>query len=299
MTREDRLYEAMYRIRRFEETVLENYPKGMFHGTTHLYIGQEANAVGVLSDIQSQDIVVSNHRCHGHYLAYGGEPKALFAELMGKDTGVCAGRGGSQHVHWRNFYANGVLGGTIPIATGMAVAEKMKGTDAIAIAFLGDGTLGQGVVYEALNMASLWNVPILYVVEDNQIAQTTPKEIAIAGDILKRFGAFGIAGEEIDSSDVMEIQPLVKTMIATLRTESQPQALVINTCRFGPHSKGDDTRDPKTIEAFRKTRDPLSIHGARLSDAERERIETVVESEIMNAFEEALADPVSAFESVD
>ena len=120
------LYRQIYRIRRFEETVLANFQKGIFFGTTHTYLGQEANAVGIISQIQDRDIVFSNHRCHGHYLAYGGDMVSLFAELMGRETGVCGGRGGSQHLHWRNFYSNGVQGGIVPIATGMALAEKYK-----------------------------------------------------------------------------------------------------------------------------------------------------------------------------
>src|SRR5512147_210599 len=139
------LYRLLFRIRRFEETVLENFPKGLFFGTTHTYIGQEADAVGVLAHLQPQDFVFSNHRCHGHFLTYGGSTYELFAELMGRSTGVCGGRGGSQHLHWRNFYSNGVLGGIIPVATGMALAEKRLGSGAITIVFLGDGTLGEGV----------------------------------------------------------------------------------------------------------------------------------------------------------
>jgi TPP-dependent pyruvate/acetoin dehydrogenase alpha subunit len=170
------LYRSLYRIRRFEETVLDNFPRGIFFGTTHTYIGQEANAVGVITPIRENDVIFSNHRCHGHYLAYGGDPQALFAELMGRLTGVCGGRGGSQHLHWRNFYSNGILGGIIPIATGMAMAEKYKQSGVVTIAFLGDGTLGEGVIYESFNMASLWKAPILYVLENNHIAQTTQIE---------------------------------------------------------------------------------------------------------------------------
>ncbi len=177
----------------------------MFFGTTHTYLGQEADAVGVLQLLQEDDIVFSNHRCHGHFLAYGGDPRALFAELMGKATGVCGGRGGSQHLHWRNFYSNGVQGGIAPVAAGMALAEKLKGSGAVTVAFLGDGTLGEGVVYETLNMASLWGAPILFVVENNHIAQTTPIEQALAGSILARFQAFDIPAWELQSSDVVEI----------------------------------------------------------------------------------------------
>src|SRR5512138_3297806 len=145
MNQPTELYRLMARIRRFEETVLENFPKGLFFGTTHTCLGQEANAVGVLAHLGAEDIVFSNHRGHGHFLAYGGDPRALFAELMGRSTGVCGGRGGSQHLHWRSFYSNGVQGGIAPVATGMALAEKYKSSGAVAVAFIGDGTLGEGV----------------------------------------------------------------------------------------------------------------------------------------------------------
>lgn len=285
------LYERLYTIRRFEESVLENFPKGVFFGTTHTYLGQEANAVGVLSCLQPGDVVFSNHRCHGHFLAYGGDARALFAELMGKATGVCGGRGGSQHLQWRNFYSNGVQGGIAPVATGMALAEKVKGSQAVAVAFLGDGTLGEGAVYEALNLAALWDAPILYVVEDNGIAQTTPTRLGLAGSLPARFQAFGIPAVELDTSDVGEIQPVATRLLAQVRAQSAPQALVLHTCRFGPHSKGDDTRPPDEVACLRSQRDPLSIHAARLGETDRQTIQARVDSDISAAFQQALADP--------
>jgi acetoin:2,6-dichlorophenolindophenol oxidoreductase subunit alpha len=291
MQEQSNLYRAMYQIRRFEETVLENFPRGIFFGTTHTYLGQEADAVGVLSTIQEKDIIVSNHRGHGHFLAYGGDARALFAELMGRSTGVCGGRGGSQHLHWRNFYSNGIQGGTIPIATGMALAEKLKATGAVVVAFLGDGTLGEGVIYEAFNMASLWKAPILYVLENNRIAQTTPVELAVAGEIESRFNAFGILSKTLDTSDVLEILPVAAELTNLVRKESHPYALVLNTHRFGPHSKGDDTRDPLAVSQLRLEHDPLSIHGERLERSERATIETAVDTQIQNAFDQAFRDP--------
>ena len=285
------LYRKLFLIRRFEETVLEKFPTGVFFGTTHTYLGQEADAVGVLSQISPQDIVFSNHRCHGHFLAYGGDPRALFAELMGRSTGVCGGRGGSQHLCWRNFYSNGVQGGIVPVATGMALAEKLKATGAIAITFLGDGTLGEGVVYEALNMARLWEAPVLYVLEDNRIAQTTPSSVAVAGDIPARFGAFGIPAHELDTSDVLEILPAAGELLAEVRNQVTPHALVLQTCRFGPHSKGDDTRSPQEVAFLRRERDPIQIHGVRLDAAHRQRVESQVEQEVSQAFEQASSDP--------
>lgn len=286
-----RLYHKMYTIRRFEETVLENFSKGVFSGTTHTYLGQEANAAGVLDHLAVDDIVVSNHRCHGHFLAYGGAPHPLFAELMGKASGVCGGRGGSQHLHWRNFYSNGILGGTVPMATGMALAEKFMSNQAVVITFLGDGTLGEGVFYESLNIASLWQAPILYVVENNHIAQTTPSRLALAGDIAARFIAFGIPAIELDSSDVLEVQSAAGKLVEVVRSESKPRALILHTRRFGPHSKGDDTRPADEIADLRLSRDPLLIHGGRLEQSTRTSLEESVESGIAQAFRQAMADP--------
>ena len=292
MDRAARFYQDLYTIRYFEETVLENFPKGVFYGTTHTYLGQEANAVGVLSHLATADIVFSNHRCHGHFLAYGGDPRALFAEMMGKATGVCGGRGGSQHLQWRNFYSNGVQGGIAPVATGMALAEKQQQTGALAVCFLGDGTLGQGVVYESFNLAALWGAPILYVIENNRIAQTTPTAQALAGDMLTRFAAFGITAREVDSSDVQEIAEIAQSLLDEIRTQGTPRGLILHTQRFGPHSKGDDTRDPEVVAHLRATRDPLKIHAARLPHERRAQIQTAIQSRVHAAFQQALADPL-------
>jgi acetoin:2,6-dichlorophenolindophenol oxidoreductase subunit alpha len=284
-------YRSLYLIRRFEETVLENFPKGVFFGTTHTYLGQEADAVGVLSHLQENDIVFSSHRCHGHFLAYGGDPRSLFAELMGKATGVCGGRGGSQHLQWRNFYSNGVQGGIVPVATGMALAEKLKGSPSIVVAFLGDGTLGEGIVYESLNMAALWKAPILYVIENNHIAQTTPSEQAVAGSLVGRFSAFGLPVTALDTSDVLEISAAAEASLSEVHKTKAPQALILNTYRFGPHSKGDDTRPPELVARLRAERDPLAIHGSRLTAGDRAEIERVIDQNIETAFQQALQDP--------
>lgn len=293
------LYRKLYLIRRFEEQVLDAFPSGVFYGTTHTYLGQEADAVGVLDHAGPDDIVVSNHRCHGHFLAYGGDARQLFAELMGKATGVCGGRGGSQHLQWRNFYSNGILGGTVPMATGMALAEQRLETGAAAIVFLGDGTLGEGVVYESLNMAALWNAPVLFVVEHNHVAQTTPTELALAGSMTARFEAFGIPARRLDSSDVREILDEAGPLLAEVHGGKGPRALVLETCRFGPHSKGDDPRPPEDVARMRAERDPLTIHGARVADAESAAIEAEIDAEITEAFELALADPVGLTATVE
>lgn len=284
-------YSRMFRIRRFEETVLASFSRGIFFGTTHTYLGQEAIAIGVLGHCQEVDVVMSNHRCHGHFLAYGGSMRALAAEMMGKSSGVCKGRGGSQHLKWKNFYSSGILGGTLPLAVGMAFAQRER-KQGMVFAFLGDGALGQGVVYESLNMASLWNLPILFVVENNRYAQSTPIRLNLAGDISARFEAFGIHTRTVAGSDVEQIRTAAGELQTQVRETSRPAALICSTYRFGPHSKGDDLRDEKEIQAFRE-RDPLMLTGANLKPDLRAQIEAEVEQEVAAAFELAEADPLA------
>lgn len=290
------LYRAMYRIRRFEETVLEEFKQGVFAGTTHTSLGQEANAVGVITSLDENDIIVTNHRCHGHFLAYGGDMRALFAEMMGRNTGICGGRGGSQHIHWRNLYSNGVQGGIVPIAAGMALAEKQKKSGAIVTVFIGDGTFGEGVIYEAFNMASLWSLPLLIVVENNHIAQTTPTSLAMAGSLAERIRAFEIPVTELDSSDVIEIQAEAEKLIVHVRQQLSPTALILNTVRFGPHSKGDDTRPADEVDRLRELRDPISTHAARCGLELVGPLRHEIDQEVESAFSTALADPLAVLE---
>jgi TPP-dependent pyruvate/acetoin dehydrogenase alpha subunit len=186
------LYYDMVFIREFELRVLKLFSEGKLFGTTHAYIGQEANAVGVISNLNHDDIVVSNHRCHGHYLAFKNNPYELLCELMGKEDGSCGGRGGSQHIYDDNFFTNGIQGGIVPLAAGLAFAEKEKGSSKIVAIFIGDGTLGQGVLYEGLNITSKWELPLLFVLENNRYAQSTKIEHTLSGTVSERFTAFGI-----------------------------------------------------------------------------------------------------------
>ncbi len=284
------LYRTMTLIRRFEERLLTEFSRGTLVGTTHTYIGQEADAAGIFSLISPEDIVFSNHRCHGHFLAYGGDAYRLAAELMGKATGLVGGRGGSQHIHWRNFYSNGIQGGIVPIATGMALAERAKDNHRLVLVFLGDGTLGQGVVYESLNLAALWQLPILFVLENNRYAQTTPVEKAVAGSMVGRFAAFGIPTWERETSDVLEVRALAQEAIAHVQGGSGPAGLILHTYRFSAHSKGDDPRPPEEIARIRQF-DPLIIHAPRLSVTERQQAEAEAQAIVDEAFARAAADP--------
>jgi len=284
------LYKTMILIRRFEERLLSEFSTGKIVGTTHAYIGQEADAAGVFSVTDPEDVVFSNHRCHGHYLAYGGEAYRLAAELMGRATGLVGGRGGSQHIHWRNFYSNGIQGGIAPVAAGMALAEKENRTGKIVLVFIGDGTLGEGTLYESMNVAALWKLPILFVLEDNHYAQTTPVEKAVAGSMSGRFTAFGIPFWERDTTDVLEIQSAAKVAVDTVRSETSPASLILHTHRFSAHSKGDDTRSREELDRIRQY-DPLTVHGRRVSTKECEKAESEVCEIIKIAFDRADADP--------
>ena len=284
----DLAYELI-RIRLFEERALEEFSKGRLFGTTHTCIGQEADAVGVMGALRPSDIVLSNHRGHGHYLAKGGDMRALAAELMGRSTGVCGGYGGSQHLYFTNFYTNGVQGGIVPCATGMALAEKRKGSGAVVAVFIGDGTLGEGVVYESLNIASLWKVPVLFVLENNRYAQTTPIEANLAGEIGLRFRAFGIETAEVETTDVHTIRTVAQSLVEAVRN-SQPRALVIHTYRLAPHSKGDDFRDPGEIERFRQ-RDPISVIRSQINESDWSDVYTSAHREVDEAYRRAESDP--------
>jgi TPP-dependent pyruvate/acetoin dehydrogenase alpha subunit len=283
-------YKTMLLIRRFEEHLLAEFSTGKLVGTTHAYIGQEADAAGVFSVIKSDDVIFSNHRCHGHFLAYGGEPYHLAAELMGKSTGLVGGRGGSQHIQWRNFYTNGIQGGIVPVATGMALAEKARRTGQIVLVFIGDGTLGEGVIYESINMASLWSLPILLVLEDNRLAQTTPVEKGVAGSMGERFSAFGIPIWERDTTDVLEISAAAKEAVEYVRSGVGPGCLILHTYRFSAHSKGDDPRQPEEVARIRMF-DPLTLHGLRLTVEERDKAENEVLAIVEDAFKRADSDP--------
>jgi len=294
------LYRTMLLIRRFEERLLADFSTGRLFGTTHAYIGQEADACGIFAAAGLGDVVFSSHRCHGHFLAYAGRfpdndaPHRLAAELMGKSTGLVGGRGGSQHIQWRDFYSNGIQGGITPIAVGAALAEKARKTGNIAIVFTGDGTLGEGVYYEAMNMAALWSLPVLFVLENNGYAQTTPLSLGVAGSIPGRFQAFGIQTWERDTTDVLTVESVAGEALGHVRA-GHPAALILDTYRFAAHSKGDDVRDPAEIASYRD-KDPLLIHGVRLTEAEREQAEVSVMAELEGAFARAYGDPFPALD---
>jgi len=283
-----RLYRRMRFIRRFEESLLELFDRGLLNGTTHACIGQEADAVAIIDHLTEDDHVFSNHRCHGHFLARTGDALGLMAEIMGKPEGVCGGIGGSQHLCAPGFKSNGIQGGIVPNAAGIALAKRLEGAGGLSVVFIGDGTLGEGAVYESLNLASLWKLPLVVVLEDNEWSQSTPSSANLAGSMHDRFAAFGLPVFEIDSTDVEELDAVAERALDHARTHESPVALVIHTYRLCHHSKNDDNR-PVDEVAARWELDPIEIHGRRLDPAARAGIDSEVESALQDVIDRALA----------
>ncbi len=284
-------FRQMQLIRRVEETLLSLFSQGKIRGTVHTCIGQESTAVGVVGALDKErDVIFSNHRAHGHYIAYGGDITRLIAEVAGKPMGLCGGIGGTQHLHDRNFYTNGIQGGMVPIAVGSAAAEKHRGTGAVTVVFLGDGTLGEGVVYESMNIAALWQLPILFVVDNNQYAQSTPVVLEQAGDLSTRAASFGIASATVSAEayDPFHVYEAAVKAVTFVRKEVAPFYLLLNSYRLGPHSKGDDHRDPAEI-ARHAARDPLVRLRETLPAAARQAIEEDVERQLASALTQVFA----------
>ena len=257
------LYEQMYRIRCFEEAADNLYTRGLMPGIAHLYIGEEAVAVGVCSVLRDDDWITSTHRGHGHCLAKGADLDRMFAELLGRATGYCGGKGGSMHIADQdtgNLGANGIVGGSTAIVAGAGLSARMRGTDEVAVAFFGDGALGQGQLYESMNMAALWNLPVLYVCENNQYGEYTPNDQTIAGEILDRARAFGIPAYEVDGQDSREVSRVAGEAVAAARRGDGPSFLQCTTYRYRGHHVGDVDRPYRTRaeeEEWQTTRDPL------------------------------------------
>jgi TPP-dependent pyruvate/acetoin dehydrogenase alpha subunit/pyruvate/2-oxoglutarate/acetoin dehydrogenase E1 component len=242
--------EQMLMIRHFEQALLALFQAGKLNGTTHTCIGQEAIPVAVMPLLRDDDFIFSNHRGHGHYLARFGDYAGLLAEIMGREGGVCGGVGGSQHLRRGRYFSTGVQGESLPVAAGAAWQLKREGAGGIAVAFIGDGTWGQGAVYEALNMAALWRLPLVVIVENNDIAQTTPRVEVMAGTIANRVRAFGAAYLHCAGSDVEALRAKVAPVLNAVRREGPPAVIEFQTQRLASHSKGDDTRDPSELAAM-------------------------------------------------
>jgi acetoin:2,6-dichlorophenolindophenol oxidoreductase subunit alpha len=298
------MYRRMTLIRLFEEQANELYRTAKMPGLTHLYLGEEAIAVGVCSALRRDDWITSTHRGHGHCLAKGAEVGRMFAELLGKEAGYCSGKGGSMHIadHENgNLGANAIVGGSTGIATGAAFSAKQRGTDQVAVCFFGEGALGQGLLYEVMNMASLWSLPVVYVCENNQYNEYTHYLEVTAGEILARPRAFGIEAQEVDGQDVRAVYATTLELVERARGGGGPAFLLCNTYRYHGHHVGDVDRayyrskEEETL--WRDERDPLALHAGWLEEqklasaADLEAIEVAAREEIAAGLAFALEAP--------
>ena len=253
-----RRLQSAYLIRLVEERLLALFSEGKLAGTTHTCIGQELSAVMLAENLDPErDIIFSNHRCHGHFIAWTDDVEGLIAEIMGMNAGVCTGIGGSQHLCGRRFFSNGVQGGIVPVGAGLAFAQKLAGESGIVAVCIGDGTLGEGVIYETFNMAAKWGLPLLILLENNQYAQSTHQSETLAGDICARAAAFGIRTFRGNTWEHETLGETLRTAVTVVRSESVPVFVRVDTYRLAAHSKGDDNRDLAEIAQF-SSRDPVN-----------------------------------------
>jgi acetoin:2,6-dichlorophenolindophenol oxidoreductase subunit alpha len=266
---------AMLLIRHFETALLELFARGELSGTTHTCLGQEYVPVAVSGLLEPDDHVLSNHRGHGHYLARFDDPEGLLAEIMGRKGAVCQGVGGSQHLYRPGYLSTGVQGESLPVAAGLALHLRRQRPGALACAYIGDGTWGEGAVYEALNIAALWHLPLLVVVEHNGIAQSTPTARAMAGTIAGRAAAFGIAHTLVTTADPARIRAGLAPLVARVRA-GEPLIAEFRVPRLGPHSKGDDTRPADQVAALPDWYPAVAAADPALDRAQRDRVAEVV-----------------------
>jgi len=261
-----RAYRKMVGIRLFEEQVNELYTRALMPGLAHLYSGEEAVAVGICEALRIDDYITSTHRGHGHCLAKGASPDRMFAELLGKEAGYCRGKGGSMHIAdpaTGNLGANAIVGGSVGIATGAAFSAKTLGTDRVAVCFFGEGALGQGSLYEVMNLAQLWKLPVIYVCENNQYNEYTHYAETTAGTILGRAAAFGIEAASVDGQDVRAVQEVATMLVKRARSGGGPAFLQCDTYRYSGHHVGDINREyyrsKQEEQQWKTDRDPIVV----------------------------------------
>jgi len=306
-----RAYRQMVRIRLFEEQVNELYTRALMPGLAHLYSGEEAVAVGICEALRIDDYITSTHRGHGHCLAKGASPDRMFAELLGKEAGYCRGKGGSMHIAdpaTGNLGANAIVGGSVGIATGAAFASQRLGNGKVAVCFFGEGALGQGLLYEVMNLAQLWKLPVIYVCENNLYNEYTHYSETTAGTILGRATAFGIETAVVDGQDVRAVNEVASRLVKRARGGEGPGFLQADTYRYSGHHVGDINRDyyrSKQEEQHWKTeRDPISLHGKWLMSkglaniVELEQVSEEARKEIDTAVKFAIGAPYPSVDQV-
>jgi acetoin:2,6-dichlorophenolindophenol oxidoreductase subunit alpha len=298
------MYRQMTRIRFFEEQVNDLYLRAVMPGLSHLYSGEEAVAVGICEALRRDDYITSTHRGHGHCLAKGATPDRMFAELLGKEAGYCRGKGGSMHIAdpaSGNLGANAIVGGSVGMAAGAAFSAKVRGSGQVAVCFFGEGALGQGLLYEVLNLSRLWNLPVVYACENNMYNEYTHFSETTAGDILARPAAFGIPAEAVDGQNVRAVHEVASRLVDDARAGKGPSFLLCNTYRYRGHHVGDVNREyyrAKQEETnWLTTRDPIKLLGdamisEKLTDrASLDKIQSEVKSEIEAAVAFAIKSP--------
>jgi len=258
MNKLEKLYYDALLIRQVENKFLQLFSEGKLNGTVHTSVGQEFSAIAFAGQLKKTDFIFSNHRCHGHYISFTEDIRGLLAELMGKEQGTCGGVGSSQHLCEGNFFSNGIQGGIVPVAAGFALANKLKKNDNIGIVFIGDGTLGEGVLYETMNIISKWEIPLMIVCENNFYAQSTHQSINLAGDILHRAESFGIKTFKSETWEVDDLIQKAEESINFVRNNKKPAFHLVNTYRLNAHSKGDDDREQSEINKYQEI-DPINV----------------------------------------
>jgi acetoin:2,6-dichlorophenolindophenol oxidoreductase subunit alpha len=307
-----RMYRRMLMIRLFEEQVNDLYTRALMPGLAHLYIGEEATGVGICEALRPDDYITSTHRGHGHCVAKGASPDRMFAELLGKEAGYCKGKGGSMHIadpDTGNLGANAIVGGSAGIATGAAFSAKRLGKGQVAVCFFGEGALGQGVLYEVMNMASLWKLPVIYACENNMYNEYTHYTETTAGDLLARGAAFGMHAESVDGQDVRAVYATASRLVERARKGEGPAFLVCNTYRYTGHHVGDVSRDyyrsKQEEQVWKADRDPIKLHGdwliaQKLADrGALDQIYNEVKSEMEKAVQFAISAPYPNVDKVE
>src|SRR5215470_4955187 len=306
------LYRRMLLIRHFEERVDELYRSARMPGLAHLYIGEEAVAVGVCAALRDDDWITSTHRGHGHCLAKGAAVDLMFAELLGKGAGYNRGKGGSMHIadqERNNLGANAIVGGSAGIATGAALSARTQGTDQVAVCFFGEGALGQGLLYECMNMASLWKLPVIYLCENNMYNEYTSYRETTAGEVAARAGAFGIHTETIEGQDIQLVHATSLTLVERARRGEGPAFLQCHTYRFYGHHVGDIDRSyyrsKQEEEEWKGKRDPLLLFAEWLQKSEMadrkllDQVQNEISAEIKDAVNFATNTPYPDPNEVD
>src|ERR1035438_72832 len=306
------MYRRMQMIRLFEEQVNELYTRALMPGLAHLYVGEEAVAVGICEALNKNDYITSTHRGHGHCVAKGASPDRMFAELLGKEAGYCKGKGGSMHIAdpaTGNLGANAIVCGSAGIATGAAFSARALGNGRVAVCFFGEGALGQGVLYEEMNLAQLFKLPVIYVCENNLYTEYTHYSETTAGDILLRATAFGLEAASVDGQDVRAVHAVAQRLVERARRADGPAFLLCNTYRYHGHHVGDINREyyrsKQEEQTWKTERDPIANFGKWLVEqkiadgAALDQIQAELESEMKKAVDFAVSAPYPAVSEVD